>query len=102
MAGDPAISAPSPFFWRNNDPPKFWMAQMIRDRTTLYNAARIFSVLAAAPAFVPAAGPLGEVVAESLGFSTQESPRPSLCLILLELSLPVAACSVCAHLSSYI
>src|SRR5438128_3439386 len=101
MARDPAISVPSPFFWRDNNPPKFWMAQMIRDQTTLYNAARIFSVLAAAaPAFVPAAGPLGEVVAGSRGFSTKESPRPLLCLILLELSLPVAACSVCAHLSS--
>src|SRR5437899_12687386 len=86
---------PSPFFWRNNDPPKFWMAQIIRDRTTLYNAARVFSVVAAARAFVRAAGPSGEVVAEFLGFARRESPRPSLSLLLLEFSRPVLACSGC-------
>src|SRR2546427_7477670 len=101
MARDPAISVPSPFFWRDYNPPKFWRAQIIRDQTTLYNAARIFSVLAVvAPVFVPAAGPLGEAVAESLDFSTRESLQPLQCSTLPELSQRVAACSVCAHLSS--
>src|SRR3989442_2373078 len=101
MARDPAISVPSPFFWRDNNPPKFWMAQIIRDQTTLYNAARIFSVLAVvAPVLVPAAVPLGEVVAGSLGFSSGESLRPLQWSTLPELSQRVAACSVCAQLSS--
>src|SRR2546425_2358255 len=96
-----AGNAPESNFLDGHQSSKILDGLIIRDYARSYNAARIFFVLAVAePALVPAAGPLGEVVAVSRGFSTKESPRPLLCLILPELSLQVAACSVCARLSS--